>query len=118
MFFEKANVLFYSIQKMDDNTRMACGVSLQCPLLGMTQRDLTEKTQITDKAVSNWERSETIANTEALKLLSKLFDVSINTLLGSPKKLICQCCVMPLDDSTISKEPDGAFNEGSTHGAY
>lgn len=40
-----------------------------------------------------------------------LFDVSINTLLGSPRQLICQCCGMPLDDSTISKEPDGTFNE-------
>ena len=48
---------------------------------------------------------------ETLKLLSKVFDVSINTLLGSPRKLICQCCGMPLDDSTISKETDGSFNE-------
>lgn len=44
-------------------------------------------------------------------MLSKLFDVSINTLLGSPRKLICQCCGMPLEDSVISKEPDGDFNE-------
>ena len=54
---------------------------------------------------------ETIPNTETLKLLSKFFDVSINTLLGSPRQLICQCCGMPLDDSSISKEPDGTFNE-------
>ena len=39
------------------------------------------------------------------------FDVSINTLLGSPQKLICQCCGMPLDDSTLSRESDGSFNE-------
>ena len=45
---------------------------------------------------------ETIPNTETLKLLSGFFDVSINTLLGSPRQLICQCCGMPLDDSTIS----------------
>ena len=50
-------------------------------------------------------------NTETLKLLSQLFDVSINTLLGSPRTLVCQCCGMPLDDSTLSKGPDGAFNE-------
>lgn len=50
-------------------------------------------------------------NTETLKVLSKLFDVSINTLLGSPRKLICQCCGMPLDDSSTSKETDGTFNE-------
>lgn len=54
---------------------------------------------------------ETTPNTETLKLLSKLFDVSINTLLGSPRQLICQCCGMPLEDSTISKETDGIFNE-------
>ena len=50
-------------------------------------------------------------NTETLKLLSQLFDVSINTLLGSPRTMVCQCCGMPLDDSTLSKGPDGAFNE-------
>ena len=57
------------------------------------------------------ETGETVPNTETLKLLSRLFDVSINTLLGEPRKLICQCCGMPLDDATISREPDGAFNE-------
>ncbi len=57
------------------------------------------------------ETGETIPNTETLKLLSKLFDVSINTLLGSPRTLICQCCGMPLEDGTTSKEISGAFNE-------
>lgn len=50
-------------------------------------------------------------NTETLKLLSKFFDVSINTLLGTPRQLVCQCCGMPLDDTSISKEVDGTFNE-------
>ena len=58
-----------------------------------------------------WENGETTPGTETLKLLSKEFDVSINTLLGAPRQLICQCCGMPLEDATISKEPDGTFNE-------
>ena len=78
---------------------------------GLSQDDLAEKICVTRQAVSRWETGETIPNTETLKLLSKLFDVSINTLLGSPRKLICQCCGMPLDDSSISKETDGTFNE-------
>lgn len=79
---------------------------------GLSQDDLAEKIHVTRQAVSRWENGETIPNTETLKLLSKLFDVSINTLLGSPRKLICQCCGMPLDDdSVISKEPDGTLNE-------
>lgn len=78
---------------------------------GMSQNELADKIYVTRQAVSRWETGETIPNTETLKLLSKLFDVSINTLLGSPRNLICQCCGMPLDDSSISKEPDGSFNE-------
>ena len=78
---------------------------------GLSQDELAEKVFVTRQAVSRWENGETTPNTETLKLLSKLFDVSINTLLGSPRQLICQCCGMPLDDSTISKETDGTFNE-------
>ena len=78
---------------------------------GLSQDELAEKVYVTRQAVSRWENGETTPNTETLKLLSKLFDVSINTLLGSPRQLICQCCGMPLDDSTISKETDGTFNE-------
>ena len=78
---------------------------------GFTQDELAEKIHVTRQAVSRWETGETVPNTETLKLLSKLFDVSINTLLGSPRKLICQCCGMPLDDASMSKEPDGTFNE-------
>ncbi len=78
---------------------------------GMSQDELAEKVFVTRQAVSRWETGKTIPDTETLKLLSKLFDVSINTLLGSPRKLICQCCGMPLEDESTSKEPDGAFNE-------
>lgn len=78
---------------------------------GLSQDELAEKLYVTRQAVSRWETGETVPNTETLKLLSKLFDVSINTLLGSPRKLICQCCGMPLEESSISKEVDGTFNE-------
>ena len=77
----------------------------------LSQDELAEKMYVTRQAVSRWENGETVPNTETLKLLSKLFDVSINTLLGSPRKLICQCCGMPMDDSAVSKETDGSFNE-------
>ena len=73
---------------------------------------------MTRQAVSRWETGETVPNTETLKLLSKLFDVSINTLLGSPRQLICQCCGMPLEDANISREPDGAFNEAYCKWCY
>ena len=79
---------------------------------GLTQEQLAEKAMVTRQAVSRWENGETQPNTDTLKLLSKEFDVSINTLLGSPRHLVCQCCGMPLDDDgNIAKETDGSFNE-------
>ena len=77
----------------------------------ITQDELAEKVFVTRQAVSRWETGETVPNTETLKLLSILFNVSINTLLGSPQKLVCQCCGMPLEDELMSKEEDGSFNE-------
>lgn len=53
---------------------------------GLSQDELAEKVMVTRQAVSRWENGETIPNTETLKILSKEFDVSINTLLGAPRK--------------------------------
>ncbi|MBR3301732.1 MAG: helix-turn-helix domain-containing protein [Firmicutes bacterium] len=85
---------------------------------GLSQDDLAEKVFVTRQAVSRWENGETVPNTETLKLLSGLFNVSINTLLGSPRQLICQCCGMPLDDSIIGKNKDGSLNEDYCQWCY
>ena len=78
----------------------------------MTQDQLAEKLAVTRQAVSRWENGESVPNPETLKQLSALFDISINRLLGDPRKLICQCCGMPLDsDDVISREPNNRFNE-------
>lgn len=78
---------------------------------GLSQDELAEKVFVTRQAVSRWENGDTIPNTETLKLLSKLFNVSINTLLGAPRQLVCQCCGMPMDDGMIGKDKDGTPNE-------
>lgn len=85
---------------------------------GISQEQLAEKVFVTRQAVSRWETGETQPNTETLKLLSQFFDVSINTILGSPQKVICQCCGMPLDDSMMSRETDGTINENYCKWCY
>ena len=71
---------------------------------GLSQEELAEKVFVTRQAVSRWENGETIPNIDTLKLLSKLFNVSINTLLGSPRELICACCGKPIDDCNTSRD--------------
>ena len=45
---------------------------------GLSQEQLAERVFVTRQAVSRWETGETTPNTETLKLLSNLYDVSIN----------------------------------------
>ena len=70
----------------------------------LTQAELADKLFVTRQAVSRWETGETTPNTETLKLLSKMFDVSINTLLGAEGIPVCQCCGMPLSNDVLCEE--------------
>lgn len=80
--------------------------------LNLSQQEFADTLSLTRQAVSRWETGETHPNIETLKLMSKEFNISINTLLGSPRDLMCQCCGMPLtDDRFISKESDNSYNE-------
>ena len=85
---------------------------------GLSQDELAEKVFVTRQAVSRWENGETVPNTETLKLLSNLFGVSINTLLGAPRQLICQCCGMPLEDEILGRNNDGSLNESYCKWCY
>ena len=85
---------------------------------GLSQDELAERIFVTRQAVSRWENGETVPNTEALKLLSKEFQVSINTLLGSPHPLICQCCGMPMEDEILGRNRDGSLNEDYCQWCY
>lgn len=85
---------------------------------GLSQDELAAKVFVTRQAVSRWENGDTVPGTETLKLLSRLYNVSINTLLGAPRQLVCQCCGMPLEDAVLSREKDGAINEDYCRWCY
>ena len=77
----------------------------------MSQQELADRVHVTRQAVSRWERGETLPSSDLLKELSNIFNVSINTLLGSPRQKICQSCGMPLEDDIMGHEADGTINE-------
>ena len=78
----------------------------------LTQDEMAHRLLVTRQAVSRWETGETIPSVDTLKLISKEFNISVNTLLGTPSQLICQSCGMPMeDDSLISREANGDMNE-------
>ena len=48
---------------------------------GMTQKELADMLNITDKAVSKWERDITYPDTQTIPKLAEIFDISIEDLL-------------------------------------
>ena len=55
--------------------------------MGMTQAGLAEKLNYSDKAVSKWERAESMPDVLTLTQLAELFDVTVNDLLVDPDEL-------------------------------
>ncbi len=60
---------------------IAANISMLRREAGMTQLDLAEKLNYSDKAVSKWERGESIPDVVVLKAVADLFQVSLDFLV-------------------------------------
>ena len=78
---------------------------------GLSQNDIAEKVFVTRQAVSRWEQGETVPEIGTLQAISKLFGVTINSLLGYPTDLQCQSCGMPIVSGDMAREKDGTLNQ-------
>ncbi len=54
---------------------------------GLTQAGLAEKLNYSDKAVSKWERGESIPDVLTLMQLAEQFEITVNDLLADPNEL-------------------------------
>jgi transcriptional regulator with XRE-family HTH domain len=95
----------------------------------LTQDELAEKLFVTRQAVSRWEKGVTTPTIDTLKLISKIFNIDTNTLLGLSDTPICQSCAMAMfnikvfgtnKDNTVNTEyckycfKNGAFVHNRT----
>ena len=61
---------------------------------GLTQAGLAEKLNYSDKAVSKWERGESVPDVMTLNQLAEQFDITVNDLLQDPNRLPEESTVM------------------------
>ena len=54
---------------------------------GLTQAGLAEKLNYSDKAVSKWERGESMPDVTTLVILAEQFDITVNDLVIDPEEL-------------------------------
>lgn len=75
---------------MDDEKlkyRIGANISNYRKGAGLTQAGLAEKLNYSDKAVSKWERGESIPDVITLMQLSEQFGITVNDLLTDPNEL-------------------------------
>lgn len=68
-------------------SQIGVNIALQRKRLGMTQLELAEKLNYSDKAVSKWERGESVPDVLTLVQLADLFEIPVNQLLEDPNAL-------------------------------
>lgn len=73
---------------MDDLKKtIADNIAFYRKELGLTQVELAEKLNYSDKAVSKWERAESYPDIATLVQLAKLFGITVDRLISNKKKL-------------------------------
>ena len=65
---------------------LATNITLYRKALGLTQAELADKINYSDKAVSKWERGEAVPEITVLKQLADLFEVKVDNLIDVPKQ--------------------------------
>ena len=75
---------------MDDEKlkkRIGMNIGAYRKRMGLTQLGLAEKLNYSDKAVSKWERGESVPDVLTLMQLAELFEITVNELVSDPDAL-------------------------------
>jgi len=67
--------------------QIGTNIALYRKQAGLTQAGLAEKLNYSDKAVSKWERGESVPDVLTLAMLADQFEVTVNDLLADPEAL-------------------------------
>ncbi|MBQ2855032.1 MAG: helix-turn-helix domain-containing protein [Oscillospiraceae bacterium] len=67
--------------------RIGANIAAQRKRAGLTQAGLAEKLNYSDKAVSKWERGESMPDVLTLMQLAEQFEITVNDLLDDPNEL-------------------------------
>ncbi len=70
---------------------------------GMTQKDLAERLNVSDKTVSRWERDDGAPDLAVIPVIAEIFDVTCDELLRGERKSPAERIEIPEDNETSPK---------------
>lgn len=68
-------------------SRIGSNIAMLRKQQGLTQAELAEKLNYSDKAISKWERGESVPDVLTLMVLAEQFDTDVNAFLSDPNAL-------------------------------
>ncbi len=92
MLDEKTKKCYYSIMDtiIEFNQKIAKNIMNYRKAAGMTQAELAEKINYSDKSVSKWESGNGVPDVYTLMQMAKLFGITLNDLVGDEPVLPAQ----------------------------
>ena len=63
---------------------------------GMTQKDLAERLNVSDKTVSRWERDDGAPDLAVIPVIAEIFDVTCDELLRGARKSPAESIEIPV----------------------
>lgn len=70
---------------------------------GMTQKELAERLNVSDKTVSRWERDDGAPNLAVIPVIAEIFDVTCDELFRGERKSPAERVEIPEDNETSPK---------------
>ena len=92
-------------------TQIGANIAAYRKRAGMTQMGLAEKLNYSDKAISKWERGESVPDVLTLALLAEQFGITVNDLLVDPNALpeetgVVQQAMEQVVEKTLKRKAD------------
>lgn len=100
--------------KMEDKMTLGQYISHHRKLNGMTQKDLAEKLNVSDKAISRWERDENAPDIHLLPVIADIFGVTCDELLRGGEVAAQKEEVKESEKAEINEEAFGEKTFGKT----
>ena len=73
-----------------DATKIGRFIGAERRAKGWTQRQLADKLQLTDKAISRWETGKGLPDVSLLLPLANVLDITVGELLAGERRLPCR----------------------------
>ena len=92
-------------------TQIGANIAAYRKRAGMTQMGLAEKLNYSDKAISKWERGESVPDVLILAQLAEQFGITVNDLLEDPNALpeetgVVQQAMEQVVEKTLKRKAD------------